>query len=145
MNYSFAHSWRRGARQNRAPRPPPSFRDPFRQWNEVGLNSHPRYRHNRHEPFERHTRIITFAVTRDRSNPATYTTTIKHDANTRTNNCSILEISGYEVIKDLVDTRYVRNYRRNEWRLIAQSLTAALKSDRRDKASQVNSGSGRPK
>ena len=77
--------------------------------------------------------------------PSAYTTTIKPDADTGTNNCSTLEISWYEVVKDLVDTRYVRDYRRNEWRLIAQSLTAALKSDRRDKASQVNSGSGRPK
>ena len=145
MNYSFAHSWRRGARQNRAPRPPPSFRDPFRQWNEVGLNSHPRHRHNRHKPIKRYCRRVAFAVTRDVCYPSTDTTTVKHDANTRTNDCSTLEISRYEVIKDLVDTRYVRNYRRNEWRLIAQSLTAALKSDRRDKVSQVNSGSGRPK
>lgn len=89
--------------------------------------------------------VISLAMVGKVDNPSPNTTTIQYNAYARAENKSFTHLVRDEIIEDLVDTRYIGYDGRDEWRVIAQSLTAALKSERRDNASHVNSGSERPK
>ena len=72
-------------------------------------------------------------------------TTVEIDTYSSSETGSFYEVVRDEIIEDFVDARNIGNDRSNYGCLIAQSLTAALKSDKRESASHVNSGSERPK